>query len=81
MNWVNITSGNGHMHQDIKWTNADLLSSRPLETKLQWNWNQNTIIFIQENPLEHSERKMSTILFLTQNVNLLCDVNTVKSLI
>ena len=37
--------------QPIKWSHVDLLSMGPIENKLQWKFNQNTILFIWENVL------------------------------
>ena len=37
----------------ITWTSADLLLIGPLGTKLQWNCNQNTKLFIHENTLKN----------------------------
>ena len=41
-----------------------------LRNKLQWNHNQNTKLFIQENAFENGVCKMSAILFRPQCVNL-----------
>ena len=47
-----IDSDNGlspGWHQAIIWTNAGILLIQTLGTQLQWNLNQNSYIFIQEN--------------------------------
>ena len=56
MNQVNIGSGNGlapDRRQAITGTNAGLLSIALFGNKFQWNLNQNSTIFIQENSLEN----------------------------
>ena len=54
VNWLGIHLLNGlPPGKDLTWTNADLLSvkqpivSWTLGNKCQWNWNQNTMVFIQ----------------------------------
>ena len=50
--WVSISSGNGVSpvrRQSMTWTKADLVS---IGLQFQWNSNQNSIIFIQENAFE-----------------------------
>ena len=47
-----ISSDNGllpGLRQAIIWTNAGILLNGPLWTKLQWNLNLNSIIFIKKN--------------------------------
>ena len=39
--------------QAIIWTNDEILLTAPLGKKLQWNFNGNSNIFIQENTLEN----------------------------
>ena len=47
--------------QAIIWTNAGILLIRPLGIKLQWNFNRNSNIFIQENALENVVCQMASI--------------------
>ena len=59
-NLTNIGSDNGLLPgrpQAIIWTNAAILFIGPLGTKLQWNFNSNSYIFIQENPFKMSHGK------------------------
>ena len=61
-NWIIIGSDNGLtpiQWQAITWSNAELLSIRTLETKLQWNLNQNTDIFCHENAFENIISKIA----------------------
>ena len=59
--------------QSIIWTNAGILLIRPLEKKnVQWNLNQNSYIFIQENAFEIVVWKMSAILSRPQCVKYGC---------
>ena len=55
--------------QVITWTNADILSTGPLERKLRWNFNQNTMIISQENALDNVICKISSISLMPQCVN------------
>ena len=55
--------------QAIIWNNDGLLLIEPLGTKLQWNFNQNSNIFIQENALEHVVCEIASILSRPQCVN------------
>ena len=67
-----IGSDNGFSpgrHQAITWTNVGILIIGPRGTKLQWNANRNSYIFIQENPFENVVWKMAVILARTQCVN------------
>ena len=53
---VNIVSRKGLLsawYQTITWTNADFLSNVPPGTNFEWNFSQNTNIFIQENIFEN----------------------------
>ena len=61
-------------HRAIIWTNAGILSTRQTGNKLQWNVNQNSEFFIQENAFEKVVWKMSAILSWPQCVktNLYC---------
>ena len=55
VNWVSIVSGNGLSPvrcEAITWNNAALLSIGPLGKKLQWDFNRNSNIFIQEHVFE-----------------------------
>ena len=64
MNQVSIGSDNGLppiRRQAIISTNAGLLSIEPQE-QLQWNYNQNTEIFIEENAFENIVCEMAAIL-------------------
>ena len=40
--------------QAIIWTNAGILLNEPLGTNFQWNFNQNSNIFIEENTFENA---------------------------
>ena len=57
VNWVIIDSENGLLpghHQAITWTNVYLWQIWIIGVKLnQWNLNQNSTIFIQENTFEN----------------------------
>ena len=44
--------------QSIIWTNAGILLIGPSRTKLQWNFNQNSCIFVQENAFENGSASM-----------------------
>ena len=55
--------------QAIIWTNAEILFIGPLE-KLQWNLNQNSYVFIQENVIERVDCEMAAILSGPQWVKL-----------
>ena len=62
VNWVSIGSGNDLspvLRQAITWTNVDIL---PELDKLQWNSNQNTKLFIDENAVENVVCEMAAIL-------------------
>ena len=57
--------------QAITWTNAGILLIGPLGTKLnEWNFNQNTNIFIHENAFENTVCETMAILFRPQCVNI-----------
>ena len=64
--WVVSTgSDNGLspiLRQAIIWTNSVSLSIGPLGKKLQWNFNQNTGLFIHENALKTIVCEMAAIL-------------------
>ena len=67
-----IGSDNGlspDRRQAIIWTNDGILLIGPLGTKLQWNFNRNSNIFIQENALENVVCEMASILCRPQCVN------------
>ena len=49
------------MHQAITWTNADLLSIRPLATNVSEIWTRNKIVFIPENAFGDVTCNMETI--------------------
>ena len=66
-----IGSDNGLLpgrHQAIILINAGRLLTGPLRAKLQWNLNQNSHFFIQENPIENVVWKMAAILSQPQCV-------------
>ena len=70
-----IGSDNGlspGQHQVIIWTSARILLIAPFTNKLQWNLNQNTKLFINENALENVVRKMAAILSQPRCVNSPC---------
>ena len=48
--------------QAIIWTNADLLLSGPFGNKFQWNFIENSKLFIQENAFENVVCEMAAIL-------------------
>ena len=48
--------------QAIIWNNAGILLNGPLEKQLQWDFNWNSYIFIQENAFVYVVWKMSAIL-------------------
>ena len=52
--------------QAIIWTNVGILLNGPHRKKLQWNFNRNSYIFIQENAFENVVCKMTAILFRPQ---------------
>ena len=54
----------------IIWTNSGILLIELLGIKLQWNFNWNQHIFIQENAFENVINKMVAILFLPQCVDM-----------
>ena len=59
-----IGSDNGlapSRRQVIIWTNASHIAKSTLMKKLQWNINQNSYIFIQENAFENVICNMSAI--------------------
>ena len=60
--------------QAIIWTNAGISLIRPLG--LQWNFNSNWSIFIQENAFENIVCEMASILSLPQCVNTLRPTQT-----
>ena len=67
-----ISSDNGlspHRRQAIIWTDAGILLIPPLRNQIQWNLNQNSHLFIQENALENTVCKMAAILCWLQCVN------------
>ena len=52
MNRVSIGSNNGLSpirRQAITWTNAEMLLIGPYKNNLQWNFNQNSYIFIKKS--------------------------------
>ena len=55
--------------QAIIWINAGLLSIGPLRTHFQWNFNQNTLIFINKNAHENGVCEMASILNRPQCVS------------
>ena len=55
--------------QAITWTNVAILLIGPPRSKLRWNVNRNSYIFIQENPFENVVWKMAAILSRPQCVN------------
>ena len=57
------------MDQAHIWTNAGILLIGPLGTRVQWNFNRNSNIFIQENAFENVVWKMVTILSRHQCVD------------
>ena len=57
--------------QSIIWTSAGILLVWTLRTKLMWNSNRNSYIFIQENAFENIVCEMSAILSRPQYVNVL----------
>ena len=58
-----IVSDSLGAEQAMIWTNADLLSLRPLQTIVNFtSWYQNTKIFIQEDEFENVAYKLATIL-------------------
>ena len=66
--------------QGIIWTNAGILliGTLALRNKLQWNFNRNSNIFIQENAFESVVCETAAILSLPQCVNL-CQAITVSA--
>ena len=67
-----ISSDNGlspGRRQAIIWTNDGILLIGPLGTKLQWNFNYNSNIFIHKNAFEDVVWKMAAILSQPQCVN------------
>ena len=54
--------------QAIIWTNAGILLIGPLGTNFQWNFNQNSNIFIKENVFASVICEMASILFRPQSV-------------
>ena len=58
--------------QAIIWTNAWILLIGPQGKKLQWNFNRNWIIFIQENAFENVVWYMTVILSRPQCQDLIC---------
>ena len=81
LHWVRVThicvskltiigSDNGlspGRRQAIIWTNAGILTIR---NKLQWNFNRNSYIFIQENAFENGVCEMASIWYRPQWVNM-----------
>ena len=66
-----IGSDNGLLpgrRQAIIWTNAGIFVNWTLRNKLQWNFNRNSSIFIQENRFENVIWKMAAILSQPQCV-------------
>ena len=62
---VKRAPGHGLSHvlqQAITWTNADLLSIKPVVNNLQWNSNWNANLFIHEKAFEKVICKMAAIL-------------------
>ena len=67
--------------QAIIWTNAGILSIGPFNwNKLQWKFNRNSYIFIQENAFENVVWKMASILSRPQCVKwqLVCKFSIVE---
>ena len=56
--------------QAIIWANADILLISTLGNKLQWNFNQYTTAFIQENASENVICRIKAILPCPQSVNM-----------
>ena len=64
MNWVIIGSGNGFAllrSQAIAWTNDDW-TTEPNGNNLEWNLNETTTIFMQENEFEKMVCRVAAIL-------------------
>ena len=64
-----ISSDNGlspRRRQAIIWTNAGILLIR---NEIQWNFNRNSYVFIQENAFENVVCEMAATLFRPQCVN------------
>ena len=77
-NLTTIGSVNGlspGRRQVITWTNAGILLMGPLGT-LQWHFNRNCNIFIQENAFESIVCKMTAILSRPQCVNTVMTAGT-----
>ena len=70
--WIPLTKANDAEHarrQSIICTNAAWnIVNWTLRNKLQWNFNRNSYIFIQENPFENIVWKMAAILSRPQCV-------------
>ena len=62
--------------QAIIWTDEGNINWA-LRNKLQWNYNQNSCIFIQENVLENVAWEMSAIFCRPQCVNKMCTYHEV----
>ena len=78
MNCVSIGSGNGLLpvrYQTITWTNADFFVNWTYRNKLQWNSNQNTTLFINENAFENVVCEMAAILYKGRWVKEACVLN------
>ena len=54
--------------QAIIWNNAEILIIGPPRNNLQWNYNRNPYILIQENPFQNAVWKMAAILSQPQCV-------------
>ena len=72
MNWVSIGSASSHYLNQcwliVNWT---------LRNKLQWNSNQNTILFIHANEFENVVYEMAAILFRRRWVDSLGPSDTI----
>ena len=64
--------------QAIIWTNAGTLFNWTLRNKLQWNFNRNSYIFIQENTFENVIRKMTAILSRGRWVKCACNYQPIS---
>ena len=71
-NLITTGSVNGLLpgrHQDITLTNAGIFYNWTLRNKIQWNFNRNSNIFIEENAFENIFCEMTAILSRPQCVN------------
>ena len=75
-NLIIIGSDNGlspGRRQGIIWTNVGLLLIEPLGT-LQWNFNRNSYIFIQENTIENVVCEKASILSRSQCIKVVPEI-------